>query len=391
MIIKKWNPDKNGVGQGGFDELYPKTKASELYASDGATTIFDGDTKIKAAYLPDFVFGGMVFQDSLPTNSGYATIAGKLHTSWLAYGQDSLNGLIGKYYIAEGDFTLQLPSSSNVQTQGAGTEANPTRYYLYDSLAHELEEDTPASNDLDLEHGDWLVITDVTGSGTSSSDPYLVTFAVVNNTYQSATASSRGIVKLGSSTAQGTSANAVSSTTGRTYAIQNDGSGRLVVNVPWSDTNTTYAKATDSTLGLLKVSATANTQTLQSVSTNSSRQYAVQLDSNGVASVNVPWADTNTTYSTATSSTSGLIKLGSDTTQTVAAESVSSSTGRTYAVQLNSSDQAVVNVPWVNTNTTYSAGEGLTLTGTVFRETYPVYASTSEPTTSVENAIWFDL
>lgn len=48
----------------------------------------------------------------------------------------------------------------------------------------------------------------------------------------------------------------------------------------------------------------------------------------------------------ATSSTPGKVKLGSDTTQTVAAENVSSTASRTYAIQTNSNGQLVVNVPW---------------------------------------------
>ena len=68
--------------------------------------------------------------------------------------------------------------------------------------------------------------------------------------------------------------------------------------------------------------------------------------------------DTNTTYSMMTSSTLGLGKLFSDTTQSVAAGDPSSTSGRTYGIQKNSSNQLVVNVPWTdttiaNTNTTY--------------------------------------
>ena len=62
--------------------------------------------------------------------------------------------------------------------------------------------------------------------------------------------------------------------------------------------------------------------------------------------------------STATSSATGVIKLEDDTDQSVAANTVSTTAGRTYGLQLNSSDQGVVNVPWTDTNTTYSVTDG---------------------------------
>ena len=51
---------------------------------------------------------------------------------------------------------------------------------------------------------------------------------------EAATSSTLGLVKLGSNTVQSTSANSVTSTSSRTYAVQKNSSGQLVVNVPWT-------------------------------------------------------------------------------------------------------------------------------------------------------------
>ena len=67
----------------------------------------------------------------------------------------------------------------------------------------------------------------------------------------------------------------------------------------------------------------------------------LSIDSNGVVSA------ATSSYSTATANTLGLVKLGSSTEQVVAANTVSNNTNRTYAVQVNESDQLVVNVPWI--------------------------------------------
>ena len=61
--------------------------------------------------------------------------------------------------------------------------------------------------------------------------------------------------------------------------------------------------------------------------------------------------DLTITNALATSTTQGGIELFSDTDQTVAANTVTTQAGRTYGIQLNSDDQAVVNVPWSDTNT----------------------------------------
>lgn len=73
----------------------------------------------------------------------------------------------------------------------------------------------------------------------------------------------------------------------------------------------------------------------------SGKNYKVQLDSSGNAYVNVPWTDNNITYNEATADTLGLVKIGY------------ASNGKNYAVLL-ANGKMYVNVPWTDNNTTYS-------------------------------------
>lgn len=94
-----------------------------------------------------------------------------------------------------------------------------------------------------------------------------------------------------SDTQQAIAGNTVSAVSGRTYGIQVNSDGQLVVNVPWVDTNTTYSSATTSTLGLVKVfTESYQSVTSASVSTTADRTYLVQklTDANGLLVVNVP-------------------------------------------------------------------------------------------------------
>jgi hypothetical protein len=112
--------------------------------------------------------------------------------------------------------------------------------------------------------------------------------------------------------------------------------------------------------------------------TNSAPDQTVVLTGAGATSITGTYpsftiSSVNTTYSPATSTVAGLIELGSDTAQTVAANAVSATASRSYALQVNAAGQGVVNVPWTDTNsggTVTSVGgtgtvSGLTLTGTV--------------------------
>jgi len=68
-------------------------------------------------------------------------------------------------------------------------------------------------------------------------------------------------------------------------------------------TDTTYAQATSSALGLVKIGYDEN-----------GKNYPVELNASGQMFVNVPWTDNNTTYSAATASAAGLMSAADKTT-----------------------------------------------------------------------------
>lgn len=183
-----------------------------------------------------------------------------------------------------------------------------------------------------------------------------------NTTYNQATADTLGLVKIGYTTS------------GKNYAVSLDSNGKMYVNVPWTDNNTTYAQATSDKLGLVKIGYSAT-----------GKNYPVVLDGSGKMYVNVPWTDTNTTYANmgaATSSDAGKAGLvpapsagaqdkylrGDGTWQTppnTTYAKANTSTlglvmigyaenGKNYPVELDGSGKMFVNVPWTDTNTTYS-------------------------------------
>lgn len=147
---------------------------------------------------------------------------------------------------------------------------------------------------------------------------------------------------------------------GRNYKLELDSNGKAFVNVPW--TNTTYSNATTEVSGLMSTSdkskldgITSSADAVSFSRTLSSGTKIGTITINGAnTDIYAPTAGTSPTYGQATSSTLGLVKIGYP------------ESGKNYPVELNSSGQMYVNVPWTDNNTTYSAGAGLSLSGTVF-------------------------
>lgn len=134
---------------------------------------------------------------------------------------------------------------------------------------------------------------------------------------------------------------------GRNYKLELDSNGKAFVNVPW--TNTTYSNATTEVSGLMSTSDKSKldgiTSSADAVSFSRTLSSGTKI---GIITINgantdiyAPTAGTSPTYGQATSSTLGLVKIGYP------------ESGKNYPVELNSSGQMYVNVPWTDNNTTY--------------------------------------
>lgn len=89
-----------------------------------------------------------------------------------------------------------------------------------------------------------------------------------------------------------------------------DGSAAKTVNIP-SGSSYTLPLASNSTRGGIKLSSSTQGGTPNGITTTSGRTYAVQVNSNEQAVVNVPWTDTKYTLPTASATTLGGVKVGS--------------------------------------------------------------------------------
>lgn len=134
---------------------------------------------------------------------------------------------------------------------------------------------------------------------------------------------------------------------GRNYKLELDSNGKAFVNVPW--TNTTYSNATTEVSGLMSASdkskldgitSSADAVSFSRVLSSGAKIGTITINGTNT-DIYAPTAGTSPTYSQATSSTLGLVKIGYP------------ESGKNYPVELNSSGQMYVNVPWTDNNTTY--------------------------------------
>ena len=273
----------------------------------------------------------------------------------IASGSDaSLNSLNVKGTITanafsgnfQGSIANNLVSANQLNVTGNGT----TSQYLRSDGDGSFTWATPPNTTYSVGNGG---LTEINFTSTLNTKLAGIAASANNYSLPEATATTRGGIELFSNTDNPTAANAVSSTTGRTYGIQLNSAGQAVVNVPWVDTNTntTYTAGTGLTLVGTEFRNAAPDQT-------------VSLTGAGATTISGTYPNFTITSTDTNTDTNTVTQIGTADNPTAPGDFTFLGKGATTITQ--SGGKIYVSSTDTDTNTTYSAGTGLTLSGTTF-------------------------
>ena len=158
--------------------------------------------------------------------------------------------------------TVNIPTYSNASTSSAGLMSTSDKSKL-DGIASGAEVNQNAFSNVIVgsttiaadSKTDTLTLTagsNITLTPNATNDSITISASGSSYSLPLASNSTRGGIKL-SSSAQGGTPNGITTTSGRTYAVQVNSNEQAVVNVPWTDTTYTLPTATSSTLGGVKI------------------------------------------------------------------------------------------------------------------------------------------
>jgi len=368
--------------------------------------------------------------NQLTNGAGYLTTSGKAADSNLLDGIDSSSFLrsnandtvSGAINFTFGQGAINITNSSILSSASSNWTGNPggagkiqyhsNRWYIVsDSSSNRIVQFRRNSSDVSYIANDGRFHGNVTGAltGNASTATQLATGRTIagtsfdgssninisyNNLTNKPTIPSAYSLPLSSSSTRG-GVKIGFAESGKNYPVELDSSEKMFVNVPWvdtnTDTNTTYSAGTGLSLSgttfsitdTISSSASNNTivkrhssgyifanyfNTTPNTVSSGVTQICVETGNDGYirhgtaaavrSFINVASGANNYSLPAGSSSTRGGFKIGY------------SESGKNYPVEVTS-EKMYVNVPWTDTNTdtntTYSAGRGLDLSGTQFQ------------------------
>lgn len=193
--------------------------------------------------------------------------------------------------------TVNIPTYSNASTSSAGLMSASDKSKL-NGIAGGAEVNQNAFSNVVVgsttiaadSKTDTLTLTagsNITLTPNATNDSITISASGSSYSLPLASNNTRGGIKLSSDTRGGTP-NGITTTSGRTYAVQVNSNEQAVVNVPWTDTNTTYNEATTSTSGLMSSSDKTKLNNLSSNMIKSRNSYVQCSTSNDNIDIYAP-------------------------------------------------------------------------------------------------------
>jgi hypothetical protein len=362
---------------GGYVKDFPQTQAQLIRNNADTDNVFDSNDKIKISYLPNAVFDSLYYFSSVTSNTTLASLADAaiLDASSIA------RAALGYYWV------ISTTAGATVTLTAAPISAVTVNGRSYRTFWTPAEGPALPSNPTttsNLEAGDWVVISKITGSGTGG-DPYFVYFATVNNTYE---------LMAG---ADGTNAGAPGLVPG---AAANQNLSYLRGDGTWATPPGTYSHPTG---GANTTISAANGLVLSAITVNS-LGHTTSVSSKTLSASDLP---SNVIYSSTYNPGTGVIyspvngSLMAHTAFGIATISPGSngqvlkivSGYPTWDTDANTVYTAGNGISVSSNEFSVAAGVGLTQEASGLRMTQPFISSTTVPAASyqVVDNLWFDI
>jgi hypothetical protein len=378
MIIKRWDATLNN-NAGGWRPLSPKVTFLDIVADVTAASpvgIFDSTTnKLKIGYLPDAVFDSLFFQGTVDASgNGVADVTAVSNAldAALFSSQSIGRNLKGSYFVINASGVI-INNASASQAGLSQFQSGSEPYFTYSFKLADAGSTANPSSSGTMEVGDWIVVENVTGAGTSG-DPYAVTLAVVNNAYE---------VMSG---ANGTLAGAPGlvpqpAATDNVKYLRGDATWGTPTN-----TNTTYSIKAETVTGGADLDLDAGgsgtgTDTISFLGAGATTVSRTDANTITISSANTAYSISAADH--ATDATQKYIRLTDSSSST---DDISITAGANMSVARNG-DQIILAAD------AYTAGLGLELSTNTFSMEYPIAVSVAAPAVEyqVSNALWFDI
>ena len=449
MIIKRWNS-----GTSSWDEQYPKTKA-QLIRNDGDTDwIFDSNDKIKVNYLPDAVFDSLLFYDTWSLATSSATARADKIIAAIDFAIAQKRSAVGLYFVSTSNQTIgalsnQANTAANktVTMDFAPTDAGSVMTSGQNSGALEAG-DWFVINDYSVVGSVYnvrlAVINNVYNDATTTLDGIVrlssrsiyadlagnnvITEGVLKTVIDNASFAASGHVH-GNITKDGKITTNTAAASGQHLVITSSADVVQQSAITFGSTTTTFltnagtwatptgtyahptqtainANATDDGINVID-SVTVNTlghvtavgtRNLSAATTSApghmSAADKTKLDGIATGANNYVHPTQTLTQAAGTETTLTDITLV-DSLTTNSTGHLTNATWRKLVagsnVSITAASDGNITIASTDTNTTYTASDGLELDGTNVEMVYPLFVQTATPSSPKASSIWLDI